>query len=162
MKNPACRCWMALTLAVFALRMAACAGHPGAQGSPVTESSVHQANPTPSPIPPPEHLAALIMLNREAAAHVAIVGLVPVEGRFAAAQAAASRIAGLLVSLPLAGPYAPRQRMILQAWRGALSDYANGRSDSLSRIRTTSYANATLYREITRLLLTDSTGQTPP
>jgi hypothetical protein len=162
MKNPAYQFWMALTLTAFALGMANCAGDSGAQDSHLTESSVHQANPTPSPIPPLEHLAALMTLNREAAAHVAAVGLVPVEDRFAAAQAAASQMAGLLVSLPPAEPFTPRQRTILQAWRGALSDYANGRSGSLSRIRTTSYANATLYREITRLLLTGSTGPTPP
>jgi hypothetical protein len=162
MKNPVCRFWMALTPIVFVLGMAACAGNSGAQDSPMTESSVHQANPTPSPIPPLEHLAALMTLNREAAAHVAAVGLVPVEDRFAAAQAAASQMAGMLVSLPPAEPFTPRQRMILQAWRGALSDYANGRSGSLSRIRTTSYANATLYREITQRLMADSTGPTPP
>jgi hypothetical protein len=162
MTNPACQFWMPLALLVFVLGTTACAGNPEAQGWPMTESSVHQANTTPSPIPPPEYLVALMTLNREGAAQVAIVGLVPVEDRVAAAQAAATRIARLLVSLPPAEPYSSHQRTILQAWHGPLSDYANGRSGSLSRIRTTSYANATLYREMTRLLLTGNTWQTPP
>jgi hypothetical protein len=161
-KRPMRQRWTALALSIIGLGMMTCAGNPGAQGSHISGPAVYQDNPTSPPIPSPEHLVALITLNRDAAAQVALVGLVPVEDRFAAARNAASWMASLLTSLPPAEPYTPRQRVILQAWQGALSDYANTRSGSLSRIRSTSYANATLFAEMVRQLLAGSTGLTSP
>jgi hypothetical protein len=109
----------------------------------------------PLPSPPEANLSALATLNREAAAQVAQVGLTPTGARLGAARRAASWMSQAIADLPSADGYTTRQWEILEDWRRALHDYANGRSSALARVRFLSGANVALYEEIVAYLSTE-------
>ena len=107
---------------------------------------------TPLPSLRNANLDALATLNREAAAQVALVGLAPTEDRLRAARSAASWMSQAIIGLPQTEANPTRQRKILDSWRQALNDYANGRSDGLVRIRIVSQASVALYEEMVEQL----------
>jgi len=89
-------------------------------------------------------LPALLALNRQAAARVAWVGLAGGAGRGALACSAADWMRQAVVAMPqdTDNEFAARQRVILEQWQMALTDY------DLSQVRAVSKANAELYAEM--------------
>jgi hypothetical protein len=115
--------------------------------APLFQAQAVALPPIPETAQASPELSALITLNRQAAAQVAQIGLLPTgQQRTSAAHHAASWMAWACGALPQVetGDFTARQRALLEAWRLALADY------DLTRVRAVSKANAGLYAEMGR------------
>ncbi len=115
--------------------------------TPVQEISV-TGNQPPATVTG-DQLPALLTLNRQAAAQVALVGLAGGAGRGVLARSAADWMGRAMVSMPQVDMFTSRQQAVLEQWRLALGEYADGRAGSLARVQAVSKANAELYAEMT-------------
>ncbi len=122
--------------------------------TPVQEISAtsNQAPATATDTAPSDQLPALLALNRQAAARVALIGLTRGAGRGALARSAADWMGRAVASMLQTGDeFAARQRAILVQWQTALGEYVDGSIGSLARVQAVSNANAELYAEMVKI-----------
>ncbi len=127
----------------------------GDRESQLTHTPVQEISAASNQSPvtaPSDQLPALLALNRQAAAQVALVGLARGAGRGALARSAADWMGREIVAMPqTADEFAARQRAVLEQWRAALGEYVDGRAGSLAQIQAASESNARLYAEMAEI-----------